>query len=815
MDDLKSQVIQLIDNGVPEAEIGAFIQKFQSTNNDESKSDKYQPSYKSPGFIGASMESDNIETTKSVISKGARFGLEMGGLATGAIVGSGAGPVGTVAGAATLYAAGSNIADRLDEFLNLQESMDAKQASKKAISDIKTGAMYEMGGQLINAGAYGLAGVFRAIKAKFPALSNKQILVKARDILKKVRAEDEILAKTGEKSEALLKRRGIETEPTFAQKTGGKQAAAFEQSVTAKDKEIMAILRGNDANINKEVLESVEKEFAHKGSIEDVISGVREHLKKLVTSNDLARAKSTTDIANLITGRKTQDIGKETINVLREAKFAEKRLVDAAYKKVPGDTPLGKDDLKNAIFKVVKDYNKKGGGSDSLPKSILKQIRKELKAKGSTTKFEKLQDFDQQIGEEMRECLMGRDPNLKRYRRLKMLKDGVDSSMDQLLASPNADVALAYANAKKIAQKYFLKFKDGMVGDVLQVGRQASGLKIEYSAVPSRFFSTGKMDAADDLIRALGKKDATKAIDDFAGRNLLSSSLKDGEINAPIANKWLTKNKEVLEKYGLFDKYKTIVKNKEVSDVLVKEMESYTKTVANKVLDVDINKIIPNLFSGAGAKSSGKIAHELMNTPGIKGNKLAETGIQNGFKDFFVDSIKTTAVDDLGNPVMSIAKAHNFLNKYKSAIRQLYKNNPSKVQALYDYHDVLRMLNRNKIISYAGGSTTAEKATPFEGVGTNIAQYIAVQHGAGWKFSVLKNLWKSIFGGPGRFSNQQIEALLSRAVYDPEVAKTIMEATKPVKNITALDKKLTQHLITLGIYSTHKTGEMIYEEIND
>ena len=825
MGDLNIEVQRLLEANVPEAEIGKFIQEYSTGSSDiETSEDRYEPPAKSPGFIGTAMEPGDIESAKRVASEVYRPAFEMGGMTVGATVGSGAGPVGAVAGGAGGYAIGTTIADRLDEFLNLVEPMDTKKAFKKAGYDIATGTAYEAGGVLIGSGVEGLGGLFRKIKELFPSLSNKGILTKARDILAKVRAEEGQMAKTTQETEKLIERTGIKTEPTFAQKTGSTKAAAHEQAVSAKDKEIMGILKGQDANINKEVMESLEAKFAEQGAIEDIISGVREHVGKLVKSTDLAKAKSASDVAKIVTGRKTQEIGENTIQILKEAKTFEKtQIVDRAYAKIPSGVKLKPDDMIDSSAKVIADYKLRGGGKDSLPSSILKEIRRRVK-EGSVKlpngklrpehlKFEGLQDLSNLIGEEMRDSLRGIQPNLKLYRRLKMLKTGVDNSLDQMLRSGDDAVVDAYVTAKRAYLNYHLKYKSGVVGDVLQSGRQASGLKIAYSAVPERFFSTGKMDTADDLVRALGKKNATTAIDDFAGRDMLNASLKNGELNANTANVWLRKNKDILDKYGLYDKYNTMIKNKEVSDALVSQMENYTKTVANKVLDVDINKVIPNLFSGAASKNSLITARNLMNAPGIKGNKLAEEGIRNGFKDFFKESIEVSGVDTLGNPILSIAKAKKFLINYRSAIKELYKNDPKKAQALFDYHKVLEMLGRNKIITYSGGSTTAEKAAgSFSGVGTNIAQFVAVQHGAGWKFSVLKNLWKSIFGGPGRYSTKQVEALLSKAVYDPNVAQTIMEATKTMHNRTSFDKRMTQHLMAISLYATNKTKDMIIEE---
>lgn len=84
--------------------------------------------------------------------------LEAGGAAVGGILGTAAGPVGTVAGAGLGYGAARQGLRAADIALGLeQEAPTLGQQAQQAAKDVATGAAYELGGQAIGAGAGAIA----------------------------------------------------------------------------------------------------------------------------------------------------------------------------------------------------------------------------------------------------------------------------------------------------------------------------------------------------------------------------------------------------------------------------------------------------------------------------------------------------------------------------------------------------------------------------------------------------------------------------------------------------------------------------------
>jgi len=823
MDELEGLVQQLIDNNVPEEEIGKFIQTHQSTT----------PATKLPGqFISQD------RPIRQAISNVYRPMLEMGGLVGGEVVGGAGGGVagtvvapgpgtaagvvaGEVAGGSLGFASGANIADRLDEFIGLRKKMGLKESSIKALSDIERGAQYTVFGKAVGpaltiggrgvawmAEKTGVAGVFRKIKEFFPSFSDKQILKKAENLLKEIRGEDALAKKTGAQSERLLSEMEIKTAPTFGQKTGSVRATAHEQAATAKNNELKAILKGRDAQINQEGLEYIEKQFPSRKAAGDILKPIEEHKAKLSTDAWRAEEAVKEQAAKLSTGKRTQQVGEEIKSVLTGNEKTTKEAINKVYAQIPEGVEVSANPIKKTLQTVIGDFRKKGGSADTMPTAINKQIVKHLKAtKGKTVTFDKLRDWRSQVGEEIRDQYSSSSPNLKLVRRLKMLESGVDDAMDQMLKSGNKDVAEIYRIASTEFKKYVQTFREKTVGKVLAKGKREAPL----SEIPSKFFEQNKMDAADDLIRAVGVKKASALVDDFIGLDLLSSagtSLEGG--GGKTAMNWLSKNKDMLNKYGLYEKYKNIISAKNISTAKIAALREYETSVAGKMLGTDPGKLIPKIFSGAGKTQSAKVMGELLEMPGIKGNDTAINGLKNSFKDFILAKIENSGTDILGNPLRSISKIKEVLLTYAPAMKVLYRDNPKQIKALFDYHKLLTILSRNKNVTYAGGSTTVEKMSAqretINTIGRNIGQLVAIQRGKGFFFGAIKNLWSAITGAPGKISQERIEALMVEAIHNPKVAETIMNATKNLSGpaLKAVRKEFKHHLIAMGLYGATK-----------
>ena len=89
------------------------------------------------------------KTTLQKVVPYARPLLEAGGMAAAGILGTGAGPVGTVVGAGLGYAAGHQAANALEEYAGVKRPSTLGEAAKETVmQDIPSGMSMEMGGQI-------------------------------------------------------------------------------------------------------------------------------------------------------------------------------------------------------------------------------------------------------------------------------------------------------------------------------------------------------------------------------------------------------------------------------------------------------------------------------------------------------------------------------------------------------------------------------------------------------------------------------------------------------------------------------------------
>ena len=800
---------------------------------------------------------------RRMISNIARPILETGGLIGGGVLGGGGAliagqagpqiatpeeiytvPASAAAGAGLGHGMGSNLADRLDEFLGLTRKATLKQASKKALSDVGEGAMFELGGQAVGpaltlggksiwsvAEKMGLAGLFRRMKEAAPAITDKAMLNKSKDILKKHREMTPAMEKTAAETAEVTKSLGVKEPLTFAQQTGSKEAAMFEQSTASKDRELLGILAGKDARANQEAIAGVEKSFPAKAGPQDVIAAFEKEHVLLQQKATEAVAKSASDLERIRLASDPQNAGKAIKEALLAGRAIESNKVGALFDKLPQDIPLDAAAIKTVIRSMGADLKRYGGNKKSMPTEIINEIKAGLAKTSPRIKgvnivqpeeqkatFSQLRNWRSQISKDKHQAETGSIPDWRLAARLGKLKNAVDDTLDQMLklGPENHETIELYRKATGEFSSYAKKFREGTVGDVTKYGSKSSGGKVAYTDIPSRFFRNNSLDEADDLIAVLGKKDAGKLIKEYAEFDLISKTADAGAIKPQAALKWLATNKRVLDKYGLYDTLNRTVRTSEFSQEALVNLKAFQNTVAAKVFDVDPSSLMSSVLSGKGKTQSANIMRELVTAPGVKNNPAALEGLRNGFKDFFKAQMEKGGVDVLENPLMSVAKGKRILDEYMPAMKVLYRDKPEQLNALIDYHKFLRVIERNKAISFSGGSTTAEKLSGdkfklFTGIAGDLAQLRALAKGKGLFFRSYLNLFKNILSAPGVYSQGQINALLTEAIHNPEVAKTIMDSTRPLTKISknVLDKDLRHHLITLGIYGEENTRDFI------
>lgn len=755
------------------------------------------------------------------------------GMAGGGMIGFAAPvPGGAAIGGALGYAGAEEFIDALDKTFGIKEGGSLPEELWEGIYNVAMGAAFEtispiLGnvgkGILKTAQKTGVAKIFKDIKELFPHLSDKGRLVKARNILKDLRKKTPETIKTTEETEKLLKRTRITEVPTHAQKTGSIEEAAFEQAKAAQKPKIMEVFKARDARISEQGLENIQGQFKGDKTIGEAIAGVRKESGRLKFEAERLTGKTESALAKLRAATKEKEvIGENIYATVRGAKEGAKKIHENIYAKIPGETKISNVPIRKALKETLDDIKKVGGSKDTSPNAIIGQIKKELVSKphkpsgllGATGKpietksiqkteisFAKLQDWKSQIGEEVRASMKGPTPNLKRVRRLKMLEDGIHKTLEQMrgFSGSQAQIAKDYKKATAAFKKYHDVYRKGPVDKILGYGYETTGLQTLKSDMPSKFFQHGKAELADDLINAIGLRKARKLIKPYSETLFLTNATEAGTLKVPVAKKWLSNHADVLKKYGLYKDFEKIVKSGEISLQATKRLKDYQTTIVSTILKTDVDKMMGKIFSGTGKTASKETAKELLEIPGIKNNNVAIKGIQNSFKKFLLKEMENSGIDVLSNPIRSIAKSKKLLETYKPAMEVLYKDSPQKIKAFEDYHKIMEMIARNKNITYAGGSTTVEKATggaakeSWSKMLESAATLVAIRQGSGWVWSATRNFTKAVLGAPWKISKEEIDKILTEALLNPEAAQTLMSMTKGTSK-QIIEKQLKYHI---------------------
>lgn len=721
-------------------------------------------------------------------------------------------PVGTAAlGGATMGPMGGAVGYGMGELVKkgIEDLTGEKRyagsladAEKELRGDVALGALMETLG--IGVPAAIKAG-YQGIKRNVPALTQKAAEKKAGQLLAEKTSAGEHFTKNIDEAKRL------EGEVEGLKFTRGQRSndplAIMQERELAASKVTAAQDVDQRAASNQAIRKYFEKNFPGDENVDDVIANLEASQKRIGETVRTTQEAARKEASRLGSGLDSQESGEVLRSVLKMAKDDARTKAKALYDAVP-DVKLQTNELDDAIKSIGQEFKKSGDSVKDYPVGVIKQIQERIKpaeakstildargnpitsgAKDKTQDigFQELRGYRTQIREAIQDAERGANPNYKLARRLKALGDSVESTINKMEGA-GGEAAQAFREASAFYKQYDKAFRKGTVGEILRPGKQADGYRIANAEVAGRFFKTGKLDAADDLVRGFGgnQQVARESVKDYAAHDLLRSAENPmtGEIMTPKLEAWLSKNKTMLDKFGLMDEFSNLQKAQKSVDAIKGIADTFDKSIATRILGADPEKAIGNAFTGKGAKNSGEAMKELMAL--TKGDKAAEAGLKKAFAEHIFKQMENSGVDVLNNPFVSVAKGKSVLAKYGPAIRELYKDEPGKVRALMTVHKAYEVLGRNAKSPLGGGSDTAEKI--FEAVAQEGTKRIEATPFIG---NVLK-----VFNA---YDRQQVRQILSRAVFDPDYAETVVMASSGVPT-AAIKKKINSNLLRLGAY---------------
>jgi len=168
----------------------------------------------------------------------------------------------------------------------------------------------------------------------------------------------------------------------------------------------------------------------------------------------------------------------------------------------------------------------------------------------------------------------------------------------------------------------------------------------------------------------------------------------------------------------------------------------------------------------------------------VKPNKKAIAGLQNAMVDKVVSEVPLGVVDEV-TPLLTSKNITNNLKQYDPALKVVFKDSPEKMKAMHMVRQAVEALEANPTVPKGTGIERAE----------NLVAYLARHHG--FSKSAIANIAAATISPLKNYSKDQVNGLINRALLDPELAYSLIYASKS-KQATAI-QPLMNSLKSLGL----------------
>lgn len=753
-------------------------------------------------LVGAGGISRNLplsDKIKQVITNVTDTTLRGVGMGVGAIVGNSVMPVsGGLAGAAMGQAAGGSVADIIASQLGQKDISEPVNNLYRQAQDALSGATWEGIGQssVPVIGAIG-RGVKKGINYLFPTKKAAQNLA--------IKQLEPILGKIKEQPFANNLREAekigneIGTDFTIGQATNLPSAIIKERALARSVPGGADIDQLKIAGQNKVIADYLAKINPHQGDVGDLIKSTTQYSDDLTKQLKQAQRSFDANIAQLNTNKPPYTSG-ETLRNTKYALIARQRpVISKLFDKIPNN-PVDVSIIADKVDDIEKfivehpEYR-----PEDIPTNVLSRIKNIIiepfqlpvintsgyptgAIKNTGVPFQTLRGERNNLYRAYDKAASNLPPSDRLLQKLNELKGAFEQTLGTVGES-DPEAAKAYKHASEWYKKYYLPLKQGVSREM--TSKNVFGeFRIDTEKIPGKIFNS--VTDAKQFMSTLPPKEAKQAMKDYATYNLINTGTiyhpQTGEINPAGYNKWLNRNKEVLQELGVykdFGNFENIITNLEVAKVQVAD---FNKSIASKLLNVNADKAIAKVFSGTNRQSSFIAMNDLVNQiKGMPESDKAVNGLKKSFSDFYVQQGERSIKDIAGQPLESIAKGKNFLRDYLPAIKRLYQDEPKKINALLKVNRAYELMQRNQTTPFSGGgSPTAEN---LYGVTSDII-----------KKSLLKRFIPG-YGNLENFGEQKANAYLLKALHDPDYAYSLIYGSKNPKIFNSV---ITGRLISMG-----------------
>lgn len=775
--------------------------KESSSTTTSTKSDKHAPKLlplsagKQRRDIAATSAIEKLQEPSAAKTASSYYTpvLEGLGAGVGAVVGSAEPGAGTVIGGGLGYGIGKRTASAIDQWLGLKEPQTVQEAVYESTQDVLTGMTYEMGGQVAAKVAPPLIKTAQRLAESVPGVTAIKSSI-LRPITKRA-AEKEIgmsfIAQTDRGpliADSLDEAARLENEIpglkfTHAQATGDKTITRLQNMqarMSGEFAEDLGLLEAKNSEAMRKYIASSQGTESIDDTARKIIS-IRDGIEADIRTGSTAME---TEIAKLETGYSPEEAGEVIKSAIKSNRSGVKANLNEMFDEIP-NVPVRTGNLITELIEVQKPKT-----IFETPENMSGDIDRVigiLKQKKSRLKLKELQGLRSELKSKLRDARKGGNDSITS--RLAQSVSAVEKLLgmsgaieDQMAAQMLKKATTAYK------KEYIDVFKNGTVRDILKVGEGAID-RVQGAKIAEKFFQPGMSGtrAAEEFLTATNKDEkALKAITDYASAKLAQSvDPVTGEISRKGYLGFLKKYGPALKAYGIEGEFGSL--GQAISKVQVRRqlLDNFNKSEASRLLQGEPGREIMSALS-KGSKSTS-----MKNLMGAIGdNKAALEGTRSAFVDEIIDTAEIAGVDKLGNPVISLTKLSNNMKKYRPALRELYKHEPSKLKALDNIQAAMTKMQTSKEVSRVQG-TQLEK----------FMQYM-LRSPRTKKGAVLRLALKPLYD----LSQTNLNAVLNRALIDPEYAYTIMNIARGYK-VPVMVERMRGHMASMGLRETDRAME--------
>lgn len=480
------------------------------------------------------------------------------------------------------------------------------------------------------------------------------------------------------------------------------------------------------------------------------------------------------DIANIFDRLRKNGIQKDIESVSELARTG--KIVEYGGKTIDADRLSA--ELESNLKQLAEMRNATKVDVDALKKGI--------QDAGGRARMQVVKEDNQQYIENLAKDyknLTGKEPPTMPKHSPQALKD-LETRNDMIRTilsdvSPGQDVAATMKAYNQYAsENWFGKFRTGAVESATRQGNQATGTKLRIEQVPAQFKTP---QGADDLINAIGADQARETMRGNFAYDLLQSATnpQTKEVTSKGLATWLSRNREVLTKYGLQNEFTGLQKAQAAADAAKEAAKEFEKSALGRVIGVDPDKIVGTIISG---NSTGKQTAELLKS--LQGDKAAINGLKNAFADYINTQAETTWKTVAQSAQVSPAKFERMMAKAKEASRVLFQDEPDKLKALEVVQKAHQFASRNTRSPVGSGSDTYEKIADAANQGLLGKTLSSI---GGWKSTIAKKCF-SVIQNTGQ---EKVNEVILKAVFDPEYAYTLVRASRGQMQPEAFSAKLS------------------------